>query len=156
MTNVINNTDIRRTNTPGTIAFVLALVSVAIWTFVGIEFFIIRDQMMNTIVLLIAVIGLIPLIASFVFAIVGLCRKNAKKRLGKSSADHGYRPASGRCPARTRYHAYRPRDDHRSSLIRLIQKRTSRARLIPARFFFFTGSNFHTITFITESCGIKK
>lgn len=85
MTNVINNTDIRRTNTPGTIAFVLALVSVAIWTFVGIEFFIIRDQMMNTIVLLIAVIGLIPLIASFVFAIVGLCRKNAKKGLAKAA-----------------------------------------------------------------------
>ena len=51
MTNTINNnTAIRTSNTPGTIAFILALVSVAIWTFVGIEFFIIRDQMMNSIV----------------------------------------------------------------------------------------------------------
>ena len=82
MTNTINNnTAIRTSNTPGTIAFILALVSVAIWTFVGIEFFIIRDQMMNSIVLLAALIGLVPLIASFVFSIVGLCKKNAAKGL---------------------------------------------------------------------------
>ena len=87
MTNTINtnNTAIRTSNTPGTIAFILALVSVAIWTFVGIEFFIIRDQMMNSIVMLAAVIGLVPLIASFVFSIVGLCKKNAAKGLARAA-----------------------------------------------------------------------
>ena len=83
MTNTINtnNSAIRTSNTPGTIAFILAPVSVAIWTFVGIEFFIIRDQMMNSIVMLAALIGLVPLIASFVFSIVGLCKKNGAKGL---------------------------------------------------------------------------
>ena len=71
----------RSSRNPGAVAFSLALVSVAIWTFVGIEFFIIRDQMMNSIVMLAALIGLVPLIASFVFSIVGLCKKNAAKGL---------------------------------------------------------------------------
>ena len=76
MKNETNTTAVRNSNTPGTIAFILALVSVAIWAFVGVEFFIIRDQMMNSVVLLASVIGWIPLTASFVLAIIGLCRKD--------------------------------------------------------------------------------
>ena len=85
MKNETNTTAVRNSNTPGTIAFILALVSVAIWAFVGVEFFIIRDQMMNSVVLLASVIGWIPLTASFVLAIVGLCRKNAPKGLARTA-----------------------------------------------------------------------
>ena len=85
MKNETNTTAVRNSNTPGTIAFILALVSVAIWAFVGVEFFIIRDQMMNSVVLLASVIGWIPLTASFVLAIIGLCRKDASKGLARTA-----------------------------------------------------------------------